>query len=180
MEHEEVYALMMDALDGELAVDDREELEVHLRACPECRREWQALQAIEMLFRQSPTLMPAADFTQRTLARLPNHRYRVWAIGIIYVLLLVSGIIPLLLAVLAINRFGPALSDPALPQNAWAIVTQSAEIISAIISALLSGAGEVILQQPTIIGWLLVMIGIVSLWGGVYRQLVSQPQDVQR
>jgi hypothetical protein len=46
-----------------------------------------------------------------------------------------------------------------------------------ILSALLNSAGEMILQQPTLIGWLLVMAGIVSLWGGVYRQLSIVPSN---
>ena len=39
MEHENAYTLMMDALDGELAGDHKEDLEAHLRACPTCTRE---------------------------------------------------------------------------------------------------------------------------------------------
>jgi hypothetical protein len=47
-----------------------------------------------------------------------------------------------------------------------------------VIFALFNGVGEVIVQQPLIIGWLLVMAGIVFLWSGVYRQLLSQPQRI--
>ena len=84
MEHENAYTLMMDALDGELAGDHKEDLEAHLRACPTCTREWQALLAIDTLFKQTPALSPAIGFTQRTLARLPNRKYRVWSISALY------------------------------------------------------------------------------------------------
>ncbi|HEX6384541.1 MAG TPA: zf-HC2 domain-containing protein, partial [Anaerolineae bacterium] len=103
MEHDEIYTMMMDALDGELSASNRIELESHLRACPPCAREWQALLAIDMLFRQTPALRPAADFAQRTLARLPNRRYRIWAIMAVYVLLLLSGMLPLFLGVWAVS-----------------------------------------------------------------------------
>jgi hypothetical protein len=46
-------------------------------------------------------------------------------------------------------------------------------------SALLSGFGELAIQQPAIIGWFLVIFGIVSVWGGVSRQLIFQPNSRQ-
>ena len=33
--------------------------------------------------------------------------------------------------------------------------------------------GQILGQQPNIIGWLLVMLGIVVIWGGVYNQLTN-------
>jgi anti-sigma factor RsiW len=175
MEHEEYISLMMDALDGELASDRKRDLEVHLRACPECDHEWQALLAIDRLFRHTPALSPAAGFAQRTIARLPNRRVRVWAISAIYGLVLLSGLIPILLTILAITRLGPVLSQPALVQSIMQSVRTTVQVGTTIFLALLNAAGEMILQQPTLIGWLMVMIGIVFLWGGVYRQLSAAP-----
>ena len=71
---ENIYTMMMEALDGELSETGLNELESHLRVRPDLAREWVALQAIDRLFRNSPILSPAVDFTQRTLARLPNRR----------------------------------------------------------------------------------------------------------
>ena len=93
---ENAYSLMMEALDGELSATGWAELESHLRVRPELAQEWQALQAIDQLFRSTPALSPAADFTQRTLARLPNRRTRLWFVASLYVLLLVVGLIPVL------------------------------------------------------------------------------------
>jgi len=177
MEHEEFITLMMDTLDGELASNREQELEAHLRACPDCSREWQALLAIDRLFRHTPALSPAVGFTQRTIARLPNRRVRVWAISAIYGLVLLSGLIPLLLTVLAISRLAPILSQPALVQSVMQSMQTTMQVGGTILSALLNGAGEMILQQPTLIGWLLVMVGIVFLWGGVYRQLSPVPSN---
>jgi anti-sigma factor RsiW len=171
MEHEDVFSLMMDALDGELFDSGRQDLEVHLRACPECNREWQALLAIDRLFRHTPALSPAVGFAQRTVARLPNRKARLWAISTIYGLVLLSGLIPVLLGVLIISRLGPVLSQPALMQSVLQSIQTTAQVVETILFALLNSAGEVVLQQPTLIGWLLVMMGVVFLWGGVYRQL---------
>ena len=175
MEHENYVTLMMDALDGELASNRKQDLEAHLRACPECTREWQALVAIDRLFRHTPALSPAVGFAQRTIARLPNRRVRVWAISAIYGLVLLSGLIPVLLTILAVTRLGPVLSQPALAQSVIQSIQTTMQVSGTIISALLNGAGEMILQQPTLIGWLMVMVGIVFLWGGVYRQLSIVP-----
>ena len=177
MEHEDFITLMMDALDGELASDRKQELEVHLRACPECTREWQALLAIDRLFRHTPALSPAVGFAHRTIARLPNRKVRVWAISAIYGLVLLSGLVPVLLGILAVNRLGPILSQPALVQSVMQSLQTTAQVGGTLVSALLNSAGEMILQQPTLIGWLTVMIGIVFLWGGVYRQLSPMPSN---
>lgn len=179
MEHDEIYTMMMDALDGELSASNRIELESHLRACPACVREWQTLLAIDMLFRQTPALSPAADFAQRTLARLPNRRYRIWAIVAVYVLLLLSGMLPLLLGIWAVSRFGPMVSEPTMVRNLLESLDKGLQVTGTVLRALLSAVGEFVVQQPSVLGWLLVMAGVVFLWSGVYRQLVSQPRQIQ-
>jgi hypothetical protein len=178
MEHETFLALMMDALDGELAEDGHVELESHLRACPGCLREWQALSTIDTLFRQTPMLSPATDFVQRTIARLPDRRLRLWTMGVMYLFLLLSGIAPLLIGGLFYLLLRPVFSQPTV----WASLLQSVEkifqVIGTVLNALFISAGEFIGQNPAALGWLLVMIGIVSLWGGVFRQTVIQPRQI--
>ncbi|MCP4420742.1 MAG: hypothetical protein GY805_29385 [Chloroflexi bacterium] len=178
MEHKNYYMLMMDALDGELVSEQQAELESHLRACPNCRQEWQAIMAIDTLFRQAPMLSPAAGFTQRTVARLPNRRARLWAISVIYVLLLLSGILPILLLVWASNTVLPLLSQPAFLDSTRQLVTQGAQLVGVVVNALFKGLGELIVQQPAILGGLLVMAGMVFVWNGVYQQLMNQTTAV--
>ena len=118
MEHEErYYLMMMGALDDELPDADREELTAHLDGCADCRREWQALLAIDTLFRQTPLLMPAVNFAERTLALLPSSRLRVRALSAVYLILLASGIVPLLLALFLVARYAPILQQPALVER---------------------------------------------------------------
>ena len=41
-----------------------------------------------------------------------------------------------------------------------------------------NGVGEMMVQNPAIAGWLFVMIGLVFVWNGVYRQLLQQPTRI--
>jgi anti-sigma factor RsiW len=176
MEHEErFYLMMMDALDGELASDEHAELEAHLRACPDCTLEWRALTAIELLFRQTPLLMPAVDFAERTLARLPGRRTRRVALGAIFGILLLSGIIPLVLGIFLVARYAPILNRPELWDGIWSSLTGVARAGATVIEALLVGAGRFVVEQPALIGWLIILAGLVFLWGGVFQRLFAQP-----
>lgn len=179
MEHENAYALMMDALDGELVDDaNKRMLEAHLSACPTCLREWRALLAIEKLLREAPMLEPAADFALRTIARLPSARKRRWAMGALYLLLLLGGALPLLLGLWLAGRLALLSQQPGLLPSLWVSIAKSVQVVGTVIGALFNSAGELLVQQPTIIGWLLVMAGIVFVWSGVVRQLVSQTQEI--
>jgi anti-sigma factor RsiW len=180
MEHEEIYTLMMEALDGELESAGQDELNAHLQGCRSCTRQWETIQAIHQLFLQSPILSPAADFTQRTLARLPNTRYRLGLISAVYGLLLLVGFVPLAIVGWIVIQFGPALNEPAFVRSLQQGGEQVQDLIQAVVSAGWQGlgyVGELLGQQPAIIGLLLVMVGMIFLWGGVYSQL-TRPQRV--
>ena len=172
-EHEEIYVLMMDALDGELSADGQVELESHLRACPPCMQEWQAMMAIDNLFRQTPALSPAADFTQRTIARLPNRQARIWAMGTIYISLLTVGMLPLALMLMVIVAVSSGFFAGAAET-----VNTGLTFVGIMLRAVGKGAGEIVVQNPAIVGWLFVMIGLVFVWNGVYRQLLQQPNRI--
>jgi hypothetical protein len=179
MEHDDYLAFMMDALDGELTDSNQLELESHLRACPTCTREWYTLQAIDTLFRQAPILSPAADFTQRTLARLPNRRVRLWAMSLVYGLLLLSGILPMVLIVVALVRLVPVAMEPAVVSSIFSLMNKGFQVIGAVGGALARGLGQLVTEQPAVLGLLFVMAGIVFLWNGVYRQMVAMPNQRQ-
>lgn len=176
MEHEErYYTMMMSALDDELPAAERDELMAHLHTCPECGREWRALLAIDLLFRQTPLLMPAVDFATRTLALLPNRRVRVRALGAVYGLLLLCGLVPLLLGVFLAVRYAPVLNEPGLLEHVWSSLAGVGRLASTVVSALFAGAGRFVIEQPAVVGWLIVLAGFVFLWGGVFQRLLAQP-----
>jgi anti-sigma factor RsiW len=172
MNHDDAFALMMDMLDGEASADRVSDLQSHLRACPECSSEWRALVAIDTLFRQTQALSPAADFVSKTLARLPNRRMRLWAMGTIYGAVLLGGLLPLALLGLLAYRLMPVLSQPTLVESIFESLQTTQRTAGIVMSALITGAGEVLVQQPVYVGYLLVIAGIIFLWGGVYRRLL--------
>lgn len=174
MEREEVYTLMMDALDGELSEAGWERLEAHLRVRPELAREWEALQAVEQLFRETGLAVPPAGFVERTVRRLPGVHQRLWVGVLVYAFFLASGILPLLgLGWLAV-QFVPALGQPALWTGLWQALSALLVALGIILRALVGGMAEYLVQQPALFGWLFVMIAVVLLWGGVYNRLVLQ------
>jgi hypothetical protein len=161
---DDVYALMMDALDGALSSYGHQKLENGLQQFPALRQEWQAMQTVDTLLLETPLVMPApsVNFTARTLARLPNLRFRRWLSGAVYSLLLVSGILPFIMVALlsgGLGEFG-----------------QLAAVMLDALGQLLLSLGNQAGQQPAIIGTLLVMIGSITLWSGVYQRLVAVPQ----
>ncbi len=174
MEHERYYALMMEALDGELSVDNRVLLDLHLTDCAACRREWHALVAIDRLLHQAPMLSPAAGFTQRTLAKLPNRRYRVWLLGLMYTALLLSGLLPLLAGAWLVQQAIPAVLNLDLLGLIWQPLVSLGQLLATVLNALLLGLGQALVEQSAVTGLLLIMIGTIFLWSGLYRQLVRQ------
>lgn len=178
METDEIYALMMEALDGELSEAGRLELEMGLQAHPTLWREWRALQAVDTLFKTTPALSPAAGFTQRTLARLPHSRQRLWFLGLVYVLLLLAGLVPAGIMVWVIVRVGPVLARPELIRSLLEAGSNLLRLVEIVLSALVNSLGNLVGQQPAILGWLLVMAGMVFIWNGVYRQMLT-PQPAR-
>jgi anti-sigma factor RsiW len=179
MDHENYYTLMMDALDGELSAEGEAALQVHLRACPACQKEWQAVTAVDRLFRQTPMLSPAAGFTQRTIARLPSRRVRLWAMGTVYVTLLLSGLIPVFFFVLAMVLLLPIVQQPAIIDSAIQLMSKGVQLGAVILGGLFGGIEQLFIEQPALVGWLLVMAGVVFLWSGVLSQLLNQPTQQQ-
>lgn len=168
-----IYALMMDALDGELSTEERSELEDYLEARPSYKAEWQAMQAVDRLLHQSPAMAPSSHFAQMTLEHLPNRQVRIWVISLVYVSLLVSGVLPLLLGIVVFSQLGDAIVEPAFIQTVGQMVAEAYQVATAVSRAVISAAGQLIVEQPVVLGWLLVLGGVASLWGGLYRQLLT-------
>ncbi len=178
MEHEEIYLLMMDALDDELTYEQHHDLEAHLRMCSTCMQEWQALSAIDTLFRQTPALAPMVGFAERTLVRLPNRRYRLWAMGMLYVMLLLGGILPMFIGIWLVSQLGGVFSQPDVLQSLVQPVIHILQIFGTVSRAILNSLGGVIAQQPMVLGWFFLMVGVVWLWSGVYQQMVFAPKPL--
>lgn len=173
---ESYYLMMMDALDGELAAAEKQQLESHLRTCPACQQEWNALAAIDNLFRQAPMLMPAVDFAERTVGLLPDRRARVWALSAIYSLLLLTGIVPVVIVAWALIRYSAAFAEGGMVQGVAATIGNAVQLGGTVVGALVAGAGRLVVEEPAVVGWTLLLAGSVFLWGGVIQRLLVQPQ----
>ena len=176
--HEAAYVLMMDALDGELSASGKITLEAHLRACPACEEEWQALVAVDFLFKHTPLLEPAPNFAQQTVSQLPEERPRIWTLATIYLTLLVTGIVPILGLGWLFGQLQPLLQLPAFGASLQQAFTKAWQLGGAFLGALwqiLASLGDFVGQNPTIVGWAMVMIGFIAVWSGVYSQLMNQP-----
>ena len=93
--------------------------------------------------------------------------------GAIYGAILFGGLIPLLLLGYLVFRLLPVLSQPALMQSIIESLGTTYRTAGIILAALASGAGEVLVQQPVYVGYLLVVVGIIFIWGGVYRRMIA-------
>jgi len=69
---ERVSLLMSLALDGPLAATDQQVLEGHLAACPACRAEWQAMQQVSDLFKNTEMVGPRLGFATRVERQLAD------------------------------------------------------------------------------------------------------------
>ena len=180
MEHEEIFTLMMEALDDEIEESGRLEMRTHLESCHSCSQEWEAIQAVHQLFIETPAISPAAGFVERTLRLLPNRAYRLWMSSAAYGLLFVSGLLPVVVILWLTSQFGPALEQPAFVDGVLRAGGQVVQLSNTVLDAFRQGvvnAGDLAGQQPWMIGMLLVMLGAILLWGGVYSQL-TKPRRV--
>ena len=114
MTHEEAYALMMEALDGLLTWDGRQQLEEHLALCSECRSEWQALQFVEGLFTNAPAIPAPPDFYLQLQVKLEVASWRrtlgaLFALGVGSLVALFFIAVP---AAVALAGIWSALNNP--------------------------------------------------------------------
>ena len=179
MDQAELYALMMEALDGELSEAGVTELEFHLRARPRLAREWEAMRAVDALFRRSPVLQPAVDFRQKTLARLPAPRQRLYLGIVVYLMVLASGLIPLAALGWLALQLAPVFFEPVFWRSLWQGAIEFAGLMQLMVGAFVGGVAEFLRQQPQVLGWLAALLCVVALWAGVYSRLVLQPRRVQ-
>ena len=170
IEHESAYALMMDALDGDLSAP--EELNAHLQFCTPCAREWHTLQAVDQLLRRAPIISPAAGFAQRTIAQLPNQQHRLWSLSALYVFLLIGGIIPLIIIGFLAVRFAPLVMEPSMARLLWQPLVTIWGLAATISNALLIATAGFVRQQPALWGIILIMAGTIALSGEAYQRYI--------
>jgi anti-sigma factor RsiW len=172
MNEEYIFALMMDALDDELDEHGSAELSAYLAMHPALAQEWEAMLFVDALLRQTPPAPAPANLAARTLARLPNPRHRRIFLAVFYVALLIGGMVPVAGFIWLYAQFGSI--------NIFSILGQSAgelwNLVQVFATAMYSTAVTVVTEQPLVLGWLFLLVGVVGIWMTVYQQLANQPR----
>lgn len=170
---EEMTMLMSLALDELLPEQDRQRLEQHLQACPACRAEWEAMQAVSALFADSPMAGPPLGFAVRVERKLAEKdRKRRQTFGGLAVLtstlslagLTVAVVCLIVVALLAWQGVGP-LSALQEETSAVSQVATGMGLVGKVASLFL---GDLLLRYGSLfvfaLGFGIVILGALWTW----------------
>lgn len=174
MTEQQIFDLMMDALDDEIDEQGLAQLNAYLLTDAQLAQEWEAMQIVDTLLRETPPIVAPVNLVERTLARLPNASYRRSVLTIFYLLLLVGGMIPLIFTVWLAMQFGGDTIFGALTQA----LSEISIFVQLFSRAIFTTAGTIITEQPVLLGWLCLLLGIIGLWYNVYQNMVSATQPM--
>ncbi len=95
------------SLDGELSAPENEELNQHLRGCPECAREKRLVSIPRRIGQAIPVLEPSPYFYTRLKARITGEEqgFTIWQVILILSRHLVPGMAAVTLALLSIFAY---------------------------------------------------------------------------
>lgn len=172
MDEERIYALMSDALDDLLDEAESAELQARLNENAALLAEWEALQAVDQLFRATPMMAPPPTLVSATLARLPDTRVRLWWSGVVFMGLFVVGLLPILLLTWAVAQSGFLAQPDALAAVGETLGT-AAQFLQVMARSLATSMRNVVFGQPLVLGWLTLLLGILFTWRTVYAQFMQ-------
>lgn len=169
-DNEKVYALMMAALDDELDDTGMAELETYLGADPALAQEWHDILYVDQLLVETPPVFAPINFTERTLARLPNPQYRrvFW---VIFGLALALGV---LIPIIALAQFSGQWTDGSLSSLFSASYVESLTALRVVGQSILSLLSTVLVEQPIGYGVIMSLLLVIAAWFNVYRYLSTQ------
>lgn len=164
MEDERLYELMMESLDGILDAEESAELAYLLSQNPDAAAEWEAMQAVDELFRFADPAPAPLHFSQMTIARLPNPRNRRLFMALFYFALLVGGLTPVAVGLSLSSQLG-----------SFTIGTgQTLRVLQAIFDGLFTATSSGLAAQPYLVSWLAILVGVIMLWLTVYRRAINE------
>lgn len=169
------------ALDGQLPPQERAALDLHLAACADCRKRWEAFQSIDLALSSAQAVMPAPGFAARVAARLAQQQqaqqaaqYRLAAWLGALTAALTAAAIGLVPGFLAIGQWVSALPSrfPSIVGNTltvighWLLALWALGEAGESVAGLLASSGGPILAAYTI-----VLIAILAGWVWVMRSV---------
>jgi anti-sigma factor RsiW len=171
---ERIGEQMSMALDGLLDADGERNLQQHLATCPACQMDWQALQQVSALLRQSPMVGPPLGFAIRVDRRLAEkEKKRRQTFGGLALLtgslslagVTIAAVMMIVVGLLAWHSFGSA---PAVQEGTGA-VSQVASGMG------LVGRGAALFLKDLLVRYgppLLVVLGIsLAFLAGIWAWL---------
>jgi anti-sigma factor RsiW len=184
MNHKPFVDHMHAALDGDLALADRNELTEHLNTCADCQTLWDALNETQRRFRAEPLATPRPGFTGRFRARLQAQRARppvVWgALALGFGAISAAAIVlPLGLNFLASGWH--LASQPATLTALYSCLTTLADLVTILLEVLLvffRALAEIALAHPLTGPLSMSALSVVILWFYLLRKL--KPEVVLR
>lgn len=182
---QDVGRLMSLALDQSLTQGEVRCLEEHLKQCPTCREEWEAMQRVSRLFTDAPLMSPSPGFADRVMQRLAQRqarRQRLLAGGALVVvcLSLVALVLPETVRWLAM--LWQVLTEPSLLSHGAKLVAQLLSLAESVGGAcwLVFAAFLSSFNQPVLLGYSLLVLALTILWirlvagrRGEYRPVVN-------
>lgn len=175
MTHKEVFALMMDELDGVLTAAGRERLEQHLALCADCYAEWEALRLVDNLFASAPTIPAPTGFSQRVQARLEAPSVKR-TLGALFALSLGSVAALLVVAVpaaVALLSIWTVYNQPGRFTELLIWLNQLVGVSSSLMGALWTTLRLFFVEvagDPAILAWTLAAGAAVGLWAHFVRR----------
>ena len=163
-----ISLLMSLALDQSLTEVEARGLEDHLKRCPTCQEEWEAMQRVSRLFTDAPLMGPPASFAGRVMQRLAQrqaHRRRFLIGAALLVICLSLGALALPVIVRWLAMLWQVITEPSLLSHGAKLAAQLLNLAESlgracwlIITALPS------LNQPALLGYSLLVLALTVLW----------------
>ncbi|MCK4450610.1 MAG: zf-HC2 domain-containing protein [Anaerolineae bacterium] len=165
----DVGLLMSLALDQSLTQVEARGLEDHLKRCPTCQEEWEAMQRISRLFADAPLMGPLPGFADRVMQRLARRqarRRRLLAGAALLVVCLSLGALALPGIVRWLALLWQVITEPSLLSHGAKLIAQLLNLAESlgracwlVIIALFSS-----LNQPALLGYSFLVLTLTALW----------------
>jgi predicted anti-sigma-YlaC factor YlaD len=185
---QDVGLLMSLALDQSLTQGEARCLEEHLRQCPACQEEWEAMQRISHLFADAPLLCPHPGFTGRVMQRLAQRqarRQRLLAGTALLVACLSLAALALPGIVRWLAMLWQVITEPSLLSHGAKLMAQLLDLAESLGRAcwLVTTACFSSFNQLALLGYPLFVLALTALWirlvagrRGGYRPVVNNVQ----
>ena len=182
---QDIGQLMSLALDRSLTQGEARGLEEHLKRCPTCREEWEAMQRVSRLFTDAPLMGPPPGFADRVMQRVARRRacrqrLLAGAALLVICLSLVALALPETVRLLAV--LWQVITKPSLLSHGAKLIAQLLNLAESLGRAcwLVAIALSSSLNQPALLGYSLLVLALTALWirlvagrRGGYRPVIN-------